>query len=303
MMNAPVRGRWLREPLLHFLIIGTGLFLLYQVTRGGDESAPREIAISESRIEALAENFARTWMRPPTPQELRGLVDDYVKEEVFYREAIAMGLDRDDTVIRRRLRQKMEFVSEDAAAAAEPTDAQLQQFLTAHPEKFVEPARVTFQQVFVNAEKRGDAARRDAERILAELQAGQRSGERRVRRATQPCCRQASRMHPRRKSPPASATSSANSWKPRRSINGPDPLPRRLACIWCGSARAVLARCRSWPTSARWSCASGRRSNDARMATSSTRRCAPSTRCATRAKSASCCSRRNGAGTAAASTP
>ena len=172
MMNAPVRGRWLREPLLHFLIIGTGLFLLYHVTRGSDESAPREIAISESRIEALAENFARTWMRPPTPQELRGLVDDYVKEEVFYREAIAMGLDRDDTVIRRRLRQKMEFVSEDAAAAAEPTDAQLQQFLTAHPEKFVEPARVTFQQVFVNAEKRGEAARRDAERILAELQAG-----------------------------------------------------------------------------------------------------------------------------------
>ncbi len=111
-------------------------------------------------------------MRPPTPQELRGLVDDYVKEEVFYREAIAMGLDRDDTVIRRRLRQKMEFVSEDAAATAEPTEAQLQQFLAAHPEKFVEPARVTFQQVFVNAEKRGDAARRDAERILAELQAG-----------------------------------------------------------------------------------------------------------------------------------
>ena len=101
MTNAPERGRWLREPLLHFLIIGTGLFLLYQVARGGDESAPREIVISESRIEALAENFGRTWMRPPTPQELRGLVDDYVKEEVFYREAIAMGLDRDDTVIRR----------------------------------------------------------------------------------------------------------------------------------------------------------------------------------------------------------
>ncbi len=73
MMNAPVRGRWLREPLLHFLIIGTGLFLLYQVTRGGDESAPREIVISESRVEALAENFARTWTRPPTPLELRGL--------------------------------------------------------------------------------------------------------------------------------------------------------------------------------------------------------------------------------------
>jgi len=172
MTNSPERSRWLREPLLHFLIIGTGLFLLYQFASGGNETAPREIVISEARIEALAENFARTWMRPPTPQEMRGLVDDYVKEEVFYREAIAMGLDRDDTVIRRRLRQKMEFVSEDAAATAEPTDAQLQQFLTQHPEKFVEPERVTFEQVFVNAEQRGDAARRDAEQILAGLQAG-----------------------------------------------------------------------------------------------------------------------------------
>ena len=118
MTNVPERGHWLREPLLHFLVIGTGIFLLYSLVRGGNETAPREIVISESRIEALAENFGRTWTRPPTPQELRGLVDDYVKEEVFYREAIAMGLDRDDTVIRRRLRQKMEFVSEDAAASA-----------------------------------------------------------------------------------------------------------------------------------------------------------------------------------------
>ena len=165
-------SRILREPLLHFLAVGAGIFLLYHFVRGNYETAPREIVISESRIEALTENFGRTWMRPPTPQELRGLVDDYVKEEVFYREAIAMGLDRDDTVIRRRLRQKMEFVSEDAAATAEPTEAQLQQFLAAHPEKFVEPARVTFQQVFVNAEKRGAAAMRDSERILAELQAG-----------------------------------------------------------------------------------------------------------------------------------
>ena len=172
MTDASVRGRWLHEPLLHFLLIGAGIFILYHVVRGGDEAAPREIVISAPRIDALAENFARTWMRPPSPQELRGLVDDYVKEEVFYREAIAMGLDRDDTVIRRRLRQKMEFVSEDAAATAEPTDAQLQEFLAAHPGKFVEPARVTFQQVFVSAERRGESARRDAEQLLETLQAG-----------------------------------------------------------------------------------------------------------------------------------
>lgn len=172
MTTAPLRGRWLHEPLLHFLVIGAGIFLVYHFVRGSHETAPREIVISESRIEALAENFGRTWMRPPTPQELRGLVDDYVKEELYYREAIAMGLDRDDTVIRRRLRQKMEFVSEDVAASAQATEAQLQQFLTAHPDKFVEPTRVTFQQVFVNVGKRRDAARRDADRILAELRVG-----------------------------------------------------------------------------------------------------------------------------------
>ena len=170
MSNAPERGQWLREPLLHFLVIGAGIFVLYHFVRGGNETAPREIVISDSRIEALAENFARTWMRPPAPQELRGLVDDYVKEEVFYREAIAMGLDRDDTVIRRRLRQKMEFVSEDTSSTAEPTDAELQQFLASHSAKFIEPPRVTFEQVFLNVGQRGAAARDDAERILQQLQ-------------------------------------------------------------------------------------------------------------------------------------
>jgi hypothetical protein len=169
--TAPRTG-WLREPLLHFLLAGAVLFILFRVLNGGASGAPREIVISEARVEALAENFARTWMRPPTPEELRGLVDDYVAEEVFYREAIAMGLDRDDTVIRRRLRQKMEFISEDVAAAVEPTDAELQAYLDKHAEKFVEPPRLTFEQVFLSSENRGDAARRDAERILAELTAG-----------------------------------------------------------------------------------------------------------------------------------
>jgi hypothetical protein len=135
MKDTTGRSRWLREPLIHFLLIGAGLFLLYHLVVGGDASAPREIVISEAHVDALAENFARTWMRPPTPQELLGLVDDYVKEEVFYREAVAMGLDRDDTVIRRRLRQKMEFVSEDTTAISEPDDEQLKRFLTAHPDE------------------------------------------------------------------------------------------------------------------------------------------------------------------------
>lgn len=162
----------LREPLLHFLLAGIALFFLYDVLRGGESDAPRDIVISEARVEALAESFAAVWMRPPTPQEIKGLIDDYVAEEIFYREGVAMGLDQDDTVIRRRLRQKMEFIAEDAAAAVEPTDEQLRAYLAQHAEKFVSPAESTFVQVFFSTEKRGDQARVDAEKLLAELQAG-----------------------------------------------------------------------------------------------------------------------------------
>jgi len=157
--------------LLHFLLLGAGLFLLFRIV-GGDSQAPREIVVTEARVEALAESFARTWMRPPTAQELTGLVDDYVKEEIFYREAVTMGLDRDDVVIRRRLRQKLEFISEDVAAAQEPTEQQLHAYLDAHAEKFVEPDRQSFQQVYFSPERRGEAAVRDAEKLLNELRAG-----------------------------------------------------------------------------------------------------------------------------------
>jgi len=162
----------LREPLLHFLLIGIGLFVLYDVLRGGDTGAPRDIVVTEARVEALAQSFASTWMRPPTPQEITGLVDDYIAEEIYYREAIAMGLDQDDIVIRRRLRQKMEFISEDAVASTEPTDSELQAYLAKHPEKFVNPASLTFRQIYFSTEKRGEQARVQAEQLLTSLQAG-----------------------------------------------------------------------------------------------------------------------------------
>lgn len=163
--------RLLREPLLHFLAIGTLLFVLYDATNGRSDR-PREIVISAARVEALAQNFATVWMRPPTALELQGLVDDYVAEEVYYREARAMGLDQDDTVIRRRLRQKMEFISDNVADAVVPTDAQLQAYLERNPAKFARPAELSFRQVYLSAERRGDTLRADAEKLLAELQAG-----------------------------------------------------------------------------------------------------------------------------------
>jgi len=164
--------RLLREPLLHFLLIGSALFLLYDAVNGGRSDAPRAIVISEARVEALAGNFTSVWMRPPTAAELKGLIDDYVAEEVYYREAVTMGLDQDDTVIRRRLRQKMEFISEDIANSIEPAEAQLQEFLAQNAGKFAQPAEFTFRQVFLSAERRGDTARADGEKLLAELQAG-----------------------------------------------------------------------------------------------------------------------------------
>jgi hypothetical protein len=167
-----VIGRLIREPLLHFLLIGVALFMLYGALNRGRSDAPRDIVVSEARVEALAESFATVWMRPPTPEEIKGLIDDHIAEEIYYREAIAMGLDQDDTVIRRRLRQKIEFISEDAATATEPTDAELRTYLAAHPEKFLEPAELTFVQVYFSTEQRGDQARPSAERLLAELQAG-----------------------------------------------------------------------------------------------------------------------------------
>jgi hypothetical protein len=88
------RDGLLREPLLHFLLIGIGMFVLYSLVRHGDSGAPREIVVSEARVEALAEGFASTWMRPPTAAEIKGLVDDFIAEEIDYREAIAMGLDQ-----------------------------------------------------------------------------------------------------------------------------------------------------------------------------------------------------------------
>jgi hypothetical protein len=127
----------LREPLVHFLLLGAALFGLDAWLRPSAATAgASEIVVSEARIRNLAQNFARAWQRPPTREELNGLVESFVREEVMVREALALGLDRDDAIIRRRLQQKLEFVSDEAVALARPTDEELNAFLQAHPEAF-----------------------------------------------------------------------------------------------------------------------------------------------------------------------
>jgi len=115
--------KFFREPLFHFLVLGAALFAvwLWKKDVAGDD--PGRIVVTRARIRQLATGFARMRQRPPTDQELRGLIQDFVREEVCVREARAMGLDRDDAIIRGRLRQKFEFLTEDALEAATPTDA------------------------------------------------------------------------------------------------------------------------------------------------------------------------------------
>ncbi|KAB0265904.1 peptidyl-prolyl cis-trans isomerase [Microvirga brassicacearum] len=154
----------LREPLLHFVVLGAALFGLYGLVDKKDVEAPTEIVISASRVTALADQFARTWSRPPTEQELHGLLEDYIRDEVFYREGRAAGLDREDVVIRRRVRQKMEFLAEDMAAA-EPSDEQLAAYLASNPDLFWSDDRLTFHHVFLSAMRRGRALEDDAKQV------------------------------------------------------------------------------------------------------------------------------------------
>jgi PPIC-type PPIASE domain len=166
--------RWLREPLLHFLLLGLAIFGAYR-SLGPDQQPQSVIVVTEGIINGQIESFSRTWLRPPTPQEIDGLIREYVREEVYYREGMALGLDRDDSVIRRRLKQKLEFVAEAAGMATGPTDDDLRAYLAAHPDSYRTDVRVSFVHVFLSADRRGDAVAQDAARLLADLQSSTRS--------------------------------------------------------------------------------------------------------------------------------
>jgi hypothetical protein len=157
-----------REPLVHFLVIGAALFLLFDWAGGGG-GGDRRIVVTRGQIDHLIESFNVVWLRPPTDEELKGLLDDYVREEVAIREATRMGLDRDDSVIRRRLRQKLEFMVEDSLETHPPTDEDLMLWLEKHPESFRSEPQISFRQVYVSRERRGAKADEYAARLLADL--------------------------------------------------------------------------------------------------------------------------------------
>ena len=175
MSSSPLRG-WLirlgREPFVHFLLIGVAIFA-FNALRGRAGDAPdRRIVVSQSQAQRLVNQWMQTWHRPPSPQEIDGAIRDYVKEEIYYREALRLGLDKDDEVVRRRMRAKMEFLAVSQLELQKPTDAMLQSFLDAHAAQYSNDARYSFDQVYVTA-REGDAqAMARARNILGQLNAG-----------------------------------------------------------------------------------------------------------------------------------
>ncbi len=173
-------SRWrrvLREPLLHFLALGVGLFLLFSAV-SKEDSSPRRIIVGPGTVGNLTATFERTWQRPPTAQELDGLIAEHVREEILYREATALGLDRDDVVVRRRMRQKMELLAASIGEASEPSEAQLAGRLREHPERYRTEMLLGFRQVYLSRERRGAQLGGDAARLLEMLRDGSTPADR-----------------------------------------------------------------------------------------------------------------------------
>jgi hypothetical protein len=160
--------RLLREPLLHFLLLGAALFAAHGILSRGSASEPDRIVVTRSQIESMASLFTRARQRAPSDAELEELVRGHVREEVFYREGLALGLDRDDPVIRRRVAQKLEFVTE-GAEAVEPDDKELQAYLDAHPALFAVEPRFSFRHIYLDPRRREATLAADAEKMIDEL--------------------------------------------------------------------------------------------------------------------------------------
>lgn len=163
----------LREPFVHFVLIGLALFVLFAAVNNDYAPDDDTILVTQGKVQNLITIFSKTWQRPPTEKELEGLIEDHIKEEVFYREALRMGLDSDDVIIRRRMRQKMEFVADDLSSLIEPTDDELSDYLEAYPDKFEVPPRYSFRQVYISPEGKGGDFDGYCDNILNQLRSGQ----------------------------------------------------------------------------------------------------------------------------------
>ena len=158
----------LREPLVHFLLAGMVVFAL--LSGRPADPGERRITVDEAVVSRLAERWTQTYRRAPTPEEIDGLIGDYVKGQVYYREALRLGLDRDDEVVMRRMRSKMIATSTSAAEAASPTDAQLRALLARDPVRYALDPHYTLAQIYLGTDDA--AARAGATELLGRLRQG-----------------------------------------------------------------------------------------------------------------------------------
>ena len=161
-----------KEPLLYFIIAGGALFALFEFIAEQSDSgsgAIKEIVISEGRMQAMALGFNKVWQRSPSTVELNGLVESFIREEILYREALAMGLDRDDPIVRRRMSQKIEFISEDLVALREPQRSELQAFMNSDPKAYKQATRFSFKQIYLNPNTSGSNIGARASNLLKQL--------------------------------------------------------------------------------------------------------------------------------------
>jgi peptidyl-prolyl cis-trans isomerase C len=171
-------NKWLREPLVHFLLAGLAVFL-FSLWRGEPvDPASRTIELDEAQVSQLAERFEQTWRRAPSPAEIDGLIRDHIKEEVYYREALRLGLEADDAIIRRRLRSKMEYLARSQAENMAADDATLQRWLDRNAPRYATGGRFSFDHIYLGAE--GDASDDVINYVKAQLGRGsdwRRSGK------------------------------------------------------------------------------------------------------------------------------
>ena len=162
----------LKEPLLHFFIIGAAFFMLYAIINPEASSGDKRIDITSGRVDALAQQFRKTWNRSPNNDELQSLVESYALEEIYYRKALAMGLDQNDPVVRRRLQQKLEFFNRDIVENLQPSDTELEEYLRLHRQKYQLDNQYSFEQVFVAVDGSHADGKTLADQRLAALNAG-----------------------------------------------------------------------------------------------------------------------------------
>jgi parvulin-like peptidyl-prolyl isomerase len=156
---------------VHFLLIGLVLFAVYGVLNPdpGQGGSLNQIVLTEDDLGQLHIAFTAQWRRLPTPEELAGLINSRVREEILYREALALGLDKEDTIVKRRMAQKMEFLAEDLSDLREPTTEELRAWFEKNSGQFVLPARATFRHLYFSPDRRGQGARADAIHALKKL--------------------------------------------------------------------------------------------------------------------------------------